>query len=245
MKTLSPSYHRQRGSAIIYVFAGIILFGALAFSFSRGFKGNITDTDEKTARIGASEVIDYVRSIDRAVNKMLLNSVSENDLGFTNDITTLAASGATIYSGNANCSVTSCEVFSPEGGKVKARLPSSTYLIDNGTLASGSPMAGAIYPNVVEIQDLGTAAGDLVISVYGLKKNVCKIINESFGITNPNDAPPSEDATAAGDQYKGSFTTSTTIGDGVADLAERTDFCYKQSGSSPEMFVYQHVLIIR
>lgn len=113
----SPSYHSQSGSAIIYVFAGVILFAALAFTFARGFKGNVTDVDEKTARIGATEVLEYVKSVDRAVNKMLLNSVSENDLGFTNDVTTLTASGATIYSGNANCTTNSCQVFYPDGGK--------------------------------------------------------------------------------------------------------------------------------
>ena len=41
------------------------------------------------------------------------------------------------------------------------------------------------------------------------------------------------------------FISATTVGDGVVDLAGKTDFCYKFSGSSPTLYVYQHVLIIR
>lgn len=215
MIRISPScsskFGSQSGGALIYIFIGVILFAALALTFSRGMRSNTSNISAKTSKIGASEFVEYSKLIERATNKMLLNGASEADIGFTNSITTLNASGATIYSGNPNCSTTSCEVFDYQGGRVKASLPSSTYLIDNASLAATSPMAGAIYPNVVTIQDLGSASPDLVISFYGLKPEVCAAINDFFGVANPNGAPPVEDGTAAADQYKGSFTTTTTI----------------------------------
>ena len=160
----------QAGSAIIYVFVGVILFGILGLTFSRSMQQSSGDISEKTAKVGASEIIAYARSIDRAVNKMILNGTSETDIGFFFFLTTLNAGGGAHYLGNANCAVAECEIFDPAGGKVKPRLISSNYVIDNDTLSPAYPMAGAIIPTVIQVDALGSTDADLAISFFGLKK---------------------------------------------------------------------------
>ncbi len=242
----SPHGPSQRGSALIYVFIGVILFGILGITYTRSMQQKSGDIDDKTAKVGASEIISYAKTIDRAVNKMLLNEVSEADLGFTNSVTTLSASGGTIYTGNANCSVATCEIFDPAGGKVRAAPVGSSYIIDNYLLNGSAPMAGAIFPAKVIVESLGSTEPDLVISFYGLKMAVCRSINNSFNIDNPNNVPPVEDNIPAIDYYDGDLSTSTTtLGDTVADLEGKMDFCYKASGSDPALYIYQHVLIAR
>ncbi|HPQ51051.1 MAG: hypothetical protein KDJ26_06210 [Alphaproteobacteria bacterium] len=238
-------YNPQNGSAIIYVFVGVILFAILAITFSRGMRQTTGDVDSKTAKVGATEIIEYAKAIDRSVNRMLLNQISEADIGFTNSTTTLSGTGAALYTGNPNCATATCQVFDPTGGKINPRPVSSSYVLDNATMGALNPMSGGIFPNVVIIDSLGTANPDLVLSFYGLKPAVCAAINDAFNIQNPSGLPPTEDATAAGDMFTGDFISATTVGDGVADLAGKTDFCYKFSGSSPTLYVYQHVLIIR
>ncbi|MDY0029275.1 MAG: hypothetical protein RBR86_04945 [Pseudobdellovibrionaceae bacterium] len=243
---VSPRAVSQQGSALIYVFIGVILFGILGITYTRSMQQKSGDVDDKTAKVGASEIISYAKTIDRAVNKMLINRVSEADLGFTNTVTTLNASGGTIYSGNPNCSVATCEIFDAAGGKVRPTLVGSSYIIDNYLLNGNDPMAGSIFPAKVIVEELGSAEPDLVISFYGLKMAVCKSINNSFNIDNPNDAPPVEDDIPAVDYYDGDLSTSTTtLGDTVADFEGKMDFCYKASGSDPALYIYQHVLIAR
>lgn len=235
----------QNGSALVYIFIGVILFAALALSFSRGMNQSSSGVSAKTAKVGASEIVEYAKTIERAVNKMVLNGISESDLDFSNMVTTLTASGGALYTGNAGCATASCKVFDPSGGKIKPLELSPDYLIDNGLLGAGDPMAGAIIPNVVVVDTLGSADPELVISFYGLSEPVCVAINDMFKVDNPGNRPPSENATAAGDMFTGAYTSATTIGDGTPDLAGRTDFCYKQSGSSPAIHVYDHVLLTR
>lgn len=236
----------QNGSAIVYVFIGIILFAILMLAFVRGLKQSSSggDTDTKTARVAASEIANYAKTVERAVNKMLMNRISESDLGFTNAVTTLDASGLALYTGNPNCAAATCQIFDTGGGKVKPLALPPSYLIDNSALLATDPMAGAIFPNVVTIDSLGTAEPDLVLSFYGLTEPVCIAINDMFGVENPSGHPPVENTTAAGDMFTGSFNSSTTLGDDVTDLANRSDFCYNPSANNL-IYVYQHVLIAR
>lgn len=228
----------------MYVFIGVVLFGALALTFARSLNGPVGEIDSKTAKVGSSEIIEYMKNIDRAVNKMILTRVSETDIGFTNSVTTLTASGASYYAGNSNCAVDSCQIFSNLGGKVKAMTPSSSYLIANTSLPASGPMAGAILPYVVNISGIGSASPDLVMAVYGLKDTVCQSINSAFKIGSGT--IPTEDNLTAGTLYTGSLASSpVTLGDGATELEGKTDFCYHISGSSPATNVYVHVLISR
>ncbi len=243
---LLPSKTNQSGSALVYVFIGVVLFGALALTFARSLNGPVGEIDSKTAKVGSSEIVEYMKGIDRAVNKMVLHRVSETDIGFTNTVTTLTAGGASYYSGNTNCATDDCEVFSNNGGKVKAMLPSSSYLIDNSSLSASGPMAGAVLPYVVNISGTGSASPELVMAVYGLKDTVCQSINTAFKIDTTSGAIPTEDNLPASTLYTGDLTSSTvTLGDGATVLEGKNDFCYQISGSTPATNVYIHVLIAR
>lgn len=250
MTTISSKYahphNHQSGSALVYVFIGVVLFGALALTFARSLNGPVGEIDSKTAKVGSSEIIEYVKNIDSAVNRMILHRVSETDIGFTNTVTTLDASGASYYSGNTNCTTDDCEIFSNSGGKVKALLPSTSYLIDNSLISPSAPMAGAILPYVVNISGIGSASPELVIAVSGLKDPVCQSINTAFKIDTTSGAIPTEDNLPSSTLYTGNLTSSTvTLGDGATELDSKNDFCYQISGSSPATNVYIHVLISR
>lgn len=241
-----PSKTNQSGSVLVYVFIGVVLFGALALTFARSLNGPVGEIDSKTAKVGSSEIIEYMKGVDRAVNKMVLHRVSETDIGFTNTVTTLTAGGGSYYSGNANCMADACQIFKNTGGNVKPMTPSTSYLINNSSLPASGPMAGAVLPYVVNISGIGSASPELVLAVYGLKDTVCQSINAAFKIDAGSGAIPTEDNMPASTLYTGSLASSTvTLGDGATELEGKSDFCYHISGSSPATNVYVHVLIAR
>ncbi len=235
----------QNGSALIYIFIGVILFAALALVFARGARQTGGSIDSKTAKVGASEIIQSAKILDRAVEKMITNGISEGDLGFSNSVSTLTVSGASYYGGNPNCVVATCQIFDPDGGGIRAQMISGAYVIPSGGLSASDPMPGDSFPVIAQIKDLGSAEPELLWASVGLKLEVCKSINDAFKVENPNGFPPIDSALDATNHFEGSFTTATILGNSAAEIAAHEDFCYKFASSDPAVYVYIHNLITR
>lgn len=236
---------QQSGSALIYIFIGVILFAALALVFARGARQGGGSIDAKTAKVGASEIIHATRNIHGAVEKMIQNGISEADIGFTNAVTTLAVNGASYYSGNPNCLDATCQIFDAAGGAISPQMVASAYVIPENDLGASDPMPGDSFPAIAQIKDLGSAEIDLLWVTAGLKLEVCKAINDAFKVENPGGFPPVETALDATNLYVGQFSTATILGNSAAEIAGQQDFCYKFASSDPSYYVYVHTLLIR
>lgn len=172
----------QHGSALVYVFVGIALFGVLMFIFSRGGSQNSTSLTTQTDSISASSIINESRILESAVQKLLGKGCSESEISF--DIPPYTANPNT----NAPVDKT-CHVFHTNGGKV-----SSSALNLNWKFSSN-----ALFPNA------GTAAGELGAYLDGISSETCQKMNELLknGLTLPSFSGAIYTAT-----YAGSFTAS-------------------------------------
>lgn len=237
----------ERGSAIAYVFIGIILFGALMFMFSRNANQNSSGFSKQENIVKAQAVIQYGDSVANAVNKLMTNGVSENDISFETEVfKDKGGSTLNLAVNYPNCINNKCKVFHKDGGRITAQVP-----VDLGPLDPNSPsyyqFPGGLLPHVINMKDVGTSLPELVLTFYSIPKNVCAEINTLLNNQfSPN--PPIGDNPDASDQFAGSFPTSaaTTLGDSDDAWAEgKTAYCYKLLNGIPDMYVYQKVAITR
>src|SRR5690606_22636311 len=99
---------RQSGNAFMMVLIGIVLFAALAFTFTRSGRQGISNVSTQEASLIAGDVISYGQAIERGVNRMRMKGVSESDLDFV---------GANGLYDNASCNEDKCQVFNAKGGQ--------------------------------------------------------------------------------------------------------------------------------
>ncbi len=76
--------NNQSGNIFAIILLAVILFAALVFVFSRGLDTGATRMTAASARTNASDVISYAQTVERAVQKLLQNSISESDISFEN-----------------------------------------------------------------------------------------------------------------------------------------------------------------
>lgn len=72
----------QSGNVFALILLAVILFAALIFVFSRGFDTGATRMTSANARTYATDTIVYAQSVERAVQRILQNGVSESDISF-------------------------------------------------------------------------------------------------------------------------------------------------------------------
>ncbi len=176
---MNKSTSDQNGSAMIYIFVGVALFGALMFIFSRGANQNVSSVTNQQSKIIASEILDYSRTVELSVNRLLAKGCSENQINFENSF----------ESGYVNASAPtdkSCNVFDSAGGKVKYKYPS---LGSETTYNPGGAAPGwknyAFNGNMI-IQDIASTNSELILWTM-TNKAVCDEINSLIGQTTADE----------------------------------------------------------
>lgn len=216
----------QSGNAFLMVLIGVILFGALAFSFMRSGRQGMSNISTQEAGIAAGDTMAYARTIEAGISRMRVKGVSESDLDF------VGASGS--YD-NAGCTVPKCEVFNAEGGQqVWQNYP-----------ARANAERNWVFTGAVSVENVGNdngdaASADLMMVLPAMNQTVCREINNKLGIPNPSDAPP--EAAASVDtsiKYTGTFTAGDSLS--APGLAGRTAGCYEDNGE----YKFYQVLLAR
>ncbi len=161
MIKMNSKYNKQRGSVFFYILLGVVLFGALAFTVSRGMRGKQADTmTDRQAEISASEILDYAQKLGHAVDKLRRNGCSENEISFENPLI-----GGYI---NANSPVDkSCHIFEPEGGNHRLNHP---------------PKYGDSWHFIrfLAIPSFGAGGYDGTAILKNINEKLCKTINKEL-----------------------------------------------------------------
>jgi hypothetical protein len=248
-KSVGRGSDTQRGSAIVYVFIGIILFVALAFVFSRTFQGSDTTMSAAKAKTIASATLDYSQRISRSVTTLLANGCSETELDFSNfrhptDVNFQAPADG------------SCNVFGNAGGKAPYTL--TTEL---GAAVLVAPIVfkedgdWLFTANTMSISGIGNAAlNELIMFASNIDQQVCIEINRMLGITNPSDYPPRDaTSTLAGTHFGlsasdlfGNATAGSTVETSGDELTGRSAGCYVNSlAAGTDRFYFYQVLVVK
>jgi hypothetical protein len=226
----------ENGSALVYVFIGIALFGVLMFVFSRSGSQNSNSLTAQQAKTKAVEIMNRSESIAQSVDKLMANGCSITQLNFYSSHFT--------QSGTTNASAPSdgsCDVYSPSGGKLKWEgCPDST-------LCSDPYLYAPMIPRSLVVDSVGSVPEDLVYLVL-VRKEVCQTINSSLGLPTTDLPYTSID----GSPFIGTFSKDNALphppsGGNYAPFIGKTAGCmymknYMASWGG-EFFVYYRVLV--
>ncbi|MGH1456126.1 MAG: hypothetical protein ACRBDI_05045 [Alphaproteobacteria bacterium] len=211
----------EQGNALFFILLAVALLGFLTALMSRGTSSTNQTGDIERARITASSLLQYTKSIETTVQNMVLGGISENDLDF------IAIGGA--YD-NPNCTETTCEVFNVDGGGIPYR-PASRVLNDknfanNWIISTGNRIGG------MGCDTASHACRDLIILLSGISDAMCLQINKIMDIENPSNNPPQQQYVEEGTIFTGSFSVNTNnrILGGSNTTNESPQIAYKSAG---------------
>ncbi|MGB1076831.1 MAG: hypothetical protein ACPG05_00855, partial [Bdellovibrionales bacterium] len=125
LKNIDKRYENEHGGVLILIFITIALFAALSFAYTQMGSGGKDVMSAGQARLIATEIIDYSKDIERAVDRLIANGCSEGELDFSfdpdGDGTYREAESYpfdNMYNTNSRTDH-SCHVMHPNGGKQK------------------------------------------------------------------------------------------------------------------------------
>jgi hypothetical protein len=161
----------QRGSVMVFIFIGIVLFAALALAVSQGFRlgeGSTGAADEEKARLDASNVLDFARSVQNGVQEMKLNGVVTSAIDFVRPGDEPAYSTAPH----------TAKIFHPEGGGVTFLSVWST--LDDASEATATDWA---FP-MNSIENVGGTGNERILTLIRVPQTICSSINDSLTGSN-------------------------------------------------------------
>lgn len=173
----------ESGNVLWFLIVAIVLLGALTAILSRGGGSVDQSGDVESGRVQASAILRYAKSVETAIEHMVLQGISESDISFQNTPT-----GATYVNSSCDDAGDSawpgCLVFDSRGGGIEYR----SAPLGGGWIFTGANNIGST------TNPVGTTAAatgnDLVMLLPGLGSSLCTQINRDLGIggTIPVDA---------------------------------------------------------
>lgn len=194
--------HSQSGNAFTMVLIGVVLFGALAFSFMRSSRQGMSNVSSQQASIDAQEILNFFNQVDAAYNRLRVKKCSTDDISFSNP----GDKGSYIASNDSPTAPPdkSCHIFDMNGGKVAFNMDWTKYQLPLRIFPSANiDQHGNINLRnlTVNTQDLGTAANDPSIQLNFLTVEVCaaynRILNHTIDLTVTDAGPLAGDENVA------------------------------------------------
>lgn len=220
---------KEKGNVLFLILVAVVLFAALSYAVTQSSRGG-GNADNEVLELETAQILQYATSIDLAVQRIMLSGgydISEVDF-------------QTPGGNNTNCSVDKCRVFSTSDFGVSYQAPKIEWLApDNGDTWWGEYRAGH-FP----VDGVGTAGIELLWFLPNIREDICIKINETFGLTDGNTAPPE---TAMGINLSGWYTGGAAGGNVIGDTADiiegHLEGCFETSGGG--RFVFYKVIFIR
>lgn len=207
--------NNESGNAVVFILLGVVLFGTLIFTFTKSGQQGISNVTKQQAKLIASDMINYAKTMERAVNKLRANGCSESELNFYN----------TVVAGYSNSNAPgdeSCHLFSASGGKMSWQSPPSGANDGTEWIITAR--------NVVE--DIGSnSLGDLIIMLTDLNSSVCDAVRDYSGYTTIGSDPG-----VSFNQFTGTYLVSDTLN--FADGQAFNCINYDNAGTDEPFFYY-------
>lgn len=209
--------HPARGSILFYILLAVAVFAALGVMVTGMLRGGTTGSSNERAKLNAHALIDLGGSARETVASMKLNGTATASLVFLRP-----------GDGGYNVAPHTAKVFHPGGGGLS--LPSLTGILVDGSF---TPATG-VYMTRNAIDDVGSSADEVILSVRGIKRDVCEQINRDLtgAITIPS---------TGANNHNALFVLGTTdLTAGVcASCAGKSSLCVAQSG--PTLYTFYSV----
>lgn len=221
----------QSGNVLFLILIAVALFGALSYAVTETGRGGSMDVNEQRAKVIAGEILVYMSSIEKVVQRALARGTSESDLCFDYD----AYPGGNADYEHAGCASDTNRIFFSAGGGVKWQEPM------NDAMAIGASPVW-VFDASNRIEEVGTDSAsvnavELTMFLMNVSEAVCKAINERAGVTAKDATPPRDDVTMTTTPYIGSFTDNSRISDSGNILDDQTVACF-EGGGTPAVGTY-------
>jgi hypothetical protein len=174
----------EHGSAIVYVFIGIALFGALMFLFSRGSSNKNDIYDKNSEKLVVDEFLSYGNYMETEISKLLMNGCSETDLSFYHPNFWAAWNYGGAWKYGASPPDNKCSVFDPKGGGAKWSSPPKK-IYDSGTY-------DYLFTGIVGVKDIGKngCPDTELMMLLQVPRATCLAANVQLNNSNTNGNPP-------------------------------------------------------
>lgn len=164
--------NRQSGNAFFMILMAIVLFAALAFTFSRGMQQGGENISSRQAELAASDILSFAQKLERGVQSVLARGVSESDISFDSDADP-AYDNTKCSDSPSNDDYLRCEqgkIFGPQGAKLAWSTPPQDS--NNGqNYFFGVNQAGPV------TETANAKSRDLVL-LLPVKPRICAEINQ-------------------------------------------------------------------
>ncbi len=209
---MNNQFDNNSGNALWIILMAIAMLAFLTGIIARSSSSVNQSGSVEQARIKATSLLRFSQSVNTAVQQMMMNGMSENDLDF------LAISGA---HNNTNCTATNCEVFHTDGGGIAYQTPAQLMNDTSHTDIWHVSTENLVYQFGCDTADNGCT--ELLLLAPNIPLNICLQINKIQNITNPsNDAPRMLDileGSAFTGAYSATVNASSIGGTDVTDEA--------------------------
>ena len=234
MKCLTPPQKsHESGNAIWFVLIAIVLMAALTITVTRSSDTTEQSGNIEQARIQASKLIHAAKDYEQAVDRLVMNGCSENEISFeSSEWTNISYTNAGTSDG--------CKIFDPAGAGLS---------VPNERDGSQTPIW--TFKGSLEIQDVGTTTNDAhstdLLAIYAFPSSetgLCRELNKMAGLGNT--IPVDDTVTIVTSlNFTGSFTYTGTFGTGTAApaIAGKKSACFL--ADAVPLLVFYHVLLAR
>lgn len=231
----------QSGNMFFYILLGIALFSALAFTVSRGMRGqSSTALSKRQVDLVVSEILSNAQDIENAVSRMRRNSISEGELCFSHDEFSIQNNNA--YTSIETCLDNAYRLYHPEGGGLSFRKIPEDWL--DFKYESDQGYGEWMFTNVNGVSGIGESdmnepsSMELVAFIPHLKKDLCEAINMVLGL---DEVLPNNFTAFIPDPVDDGFTSASGKINAVALDGQYTG-CFKNN-SVWENYIFYRVLI--
>ncbi|PCJ97844.1 MAG: hypothetical protein COA45_09150 [Zetaproteobacteria bacterium] len=229
----------QSGNVLWFILLAVALLAFLTGIISRNTSSVEQTGNVEQARIKATAILRYAKSIETTVQNMLLNGISENDLDF------VAISAA---HDNTNCNSSDCEVFNVAGGGLAYRTPAELLSDTTHTDIWHISTENRVYQFGCE--GTNNRCTELLLLAKNIPQSICLQINKILSITNTGgDAPQIldiQEGTAYTGTYSASINTSSIGGTNEApEVQGKPAGCIHEFGSGQNIYHFYQILIPR
>ncbi|PJB70017.1 MAG: hypothetical protein CO093_09045 [Alphaproteobacteria bacterium CG_4_9_14_3_um_filter_47_13] len=194
--------HNKRGNVLFLILIAVALFAALSYAMTRSSRSGSGDAGKETLALQAAQITQYATGLENSIMRMRLsNGCSDTNISFTNPF--VADYEHPVPPADQ------CKVFHPQGGGWSYTPPKPEWL---DTAQSAEPHYGElIFTGQTCVAGVGTGSdftcwndGDLtnqellltnqelLLIVPWIKKDLCILLNEKLGVTNPGGNPPQD-----------------------------------------------------
>jgi len=216
----------ESGNVLFYILIAVVLIAALSFAVSRSNQGGSGTVSAETAKLAASEIIEFGNVAANAVAQLRLRGCPDTQLSFENDqITGYTNAGAPDDD--------TCHIFKLAGGAVNwSAVPAD---------AAASAAAVWTFNGEMDFINIGSNCAnsgctEMVAMIPDVRDQVCKTVNELLGVDTPATVPI--DGSSSIVKFTGSYGYSNQVGD-EANSAKLVGFkagCFTSTAAGYNVF---------